>query len=33
MSKCKVCESDMAKARKANADINYAAFYYPVALD
>jgi len=33
MSKCKKCESDMAKARKANADINYAAFYYPVALD
>jgi hypothetical protein len=33
MSKCKVCESDMAKARKAKEDINYAEFYYPVALD
>jgi hypothetical protein len=33
MSKCKKCESDMAKARKAKEDINYAEFYYPVALD
>jgi hypothetical protein len=33
MSKCKKCESDMAKARKAKEDINYAAFYYPIALD